>query len=215
MNKTAIVIGATGLVGLALVKQLLADPQWAKVKVFSRRSMDLNSSKLDLHVVDFTQLPIWQSQIKGHSLFICLGTTLRQAGSRAAMRQIDYELPLDFSIAAKRNGIEDCLLISSRMANPASVFHYLRIKGELEQALTHLLFKRLMIFRPGPLLGQRREPRTSEQLVAVLQPLFRAQYSPFRAWRGTSANSLARCMLRHANDTAPQQKQIFQGEALY
>ena len=215
MTKTAIVIGATGLVGSALLEQLLADESWDKVRVFGRKSTGVNADKLEEHVVDFAKIDSWQQLIQGHSLFICIGTTLSQAGSRAAMRAIDLELPLAFATAAKRNHVEDCLLISSLFANAKSPSHYLLIKGELENQLACLGFKHLMLFRPGPLLGERTKARFSEQVVAALQPVFSANLSPLRRWRGIEAVQLAATMLSYASKPPAEARLVIQGEALF
>ncbi|WP_411994251.1 NAD(P)H-binding protein [Agarivorans sp. DSG3-1] len=215
MTKTAIVIGATGLVGLQLVTQLLASEQWHKVVVFVRSSLNVSDEKLLEHVVDFADMPQWQADIKGDSLFICLGTTLSQAGSKTAMRKIDLELPLAFATLAKGNGVNDCLLISSYLANAHSLSHYLRLKGELENQLAQLGFQRFIAFRPGPLLGKRKQPRFSEQVVAAMQPIFRAPYSPLRAWRGISADQLAHTMSVYALLDDNIAKQVVQGESLF
>ncbi|MEE1675385.1 NAD(P)H-binding protein [Agarivorans aestuarii] len=215
MSKTAIVIGATGLVGSALLEQLLADKSWHKVRVFGRTNTGLQAAKLEEHIVDFTNIEDWQQLIQGHSLFICIGTTLSQAGSKAAMRAIDLDLPLGFANYARRNQVEDCLLISSLFANAKSPSHYLRIKGQLENQLACLGFKHLMMFRPGPLLGERKQARFSEQIVAAMQPIFAASLSPLRRWRGIEAERLAATMLCYANKPPTEASLVIQGEALF
>lgn len=215
MSKTAIVIGATGLVGRELVRKLLDDASWGKVVVFVRRSLDIKAETLEEHLVDFEQIVDWQDQLQGNSLFICLGTTLKQAGSKQVMRKIDLELPLEIAAIAKQNDVQDCLVISSLMANANSFAYYLRLKGELEQQLASLKFQRLMIFRPGPLLGERSSPRFSEQVVAAMQPLFSFTYSPMKAWRGIQARELAQLIISKANSSATVQQQVFEKEGLF
>ncbi|WP_163134683.1 NAD(P)H-binding protein [Agarivorans sp. Alg241-V36] len=215
MSKTAVVIGATGLVGSALLEQLLADESWLKVRVFGRKRTGLQAAKLEEHIVDFANIEDWQQLIQGASLFICIGTTLSQAGSKAAMRAIDLDLPLGFANYARRNQVEDCLLISSLFANAKSPSHYLRIKGQLENQLACLGFKHLMMFRPGPLLGGRKQARFSEQVVAAMQPIFAASWSPLQRWRGIEAAQLAATMLRYANKPPTEASLVIRGEALF
>ncbi len=215
MSKIAIVIGATGLVGKALVEQLLKEPQWQQVLSFSRRCLAFEHPKLKQFQVDFKQIERWQAQIKGHCLFICIGSTLHQAGSRQALAEVDLSLPSRFAGLARANQVEKCVVVSSLMANIDSVSHYLRTKGALEQALRDLAFQSLIIVRPGPLLGQREIPRFSEQIVAALQPLFQSTYSPLRHWRGIEAKRLAKimCYLAHSEQTEPVL--VLQGDDLF
>ncbi|MGY5452022.1 NAD(P)H-binding protein [Agarivorans sp. MS3-6] len=215
MKKTAIVLGATGLVGRELVRQLLDDTRWGKVVVVARRGLDIKAEALEEHLVDFDHIEDWQYLLQGHSLFICLGTTLKQAGSKQVMRQIDLDLPIQLATIAKQHQVQDCLVISSLMANANSFAYYLRLKGELEQQLASLQFERLMIFRPGPLLGERSSPRFSEQVVAAMQPLFGFTYSPLKAWRGIRAEDLAQLMISKANSSTVERQQVFEKETLF
>jgi len=101
----AIVLGATGAVGLDLVEMLLKDDAFSEVEVFVRRAMPMESAKLTTHIVDFKQLNEWKDMIKGDVVFSCMGTTLKAAGSKERQYEIDYTYQLEFAKAAHSNGV--------------------------------------------------------------------------------------------------------------
>lgn len=148
----AVIIGATGATGRALLTQLLEQPQYAQVEIFVRRAPDVQHEKLRVHIVDFMQPETWASEVQGDILFSCLGTTLKDMGSKEAQWRIDYQLVLDFASAARQNDIDKMVLVSAAGANAASRFFYPRMKGALEDAVTALDFPQLLIFRPPLLL---------------------------------------------------------------
>lgn len=154
-----IVIGATGLVGKIIVDKLLSDHD---VTTFSRRSMGINHPRLTEKIVDFEKIPEWSHLIQGDVLFSALGTTLKDAGSKERQYVIDHDYQLAVAKAASQNQVKSFVLISSVNADPKSPFFYLRMKGELETAVSALHFHSLSILRPGPLKGQREKTRPSE-----------------------------------------------------
>lgn len=95
----ALVIGATGATGQALLPLLIAAPAVERVDSFGRRAPDLTDAKLHSHIIDFHQPQQWADRVQGDAVFICLGTTLKAAGSKAAQWQIDYQAALDFARA--------------------------------------------------------------------------------------------------------------------
>lgn len=162
--KTAIIIGATGLVGKHLVRALVADPDYSTVKLFLRRDMQLTSPKLEQHIVDFDAIADWQQLLTGDVLFSCLGTTKKQAGSISAQYKVDYSYQYCIAEAAANNGVKNYLLVSSASANATATSAYLRMKGELERDCEALAFEKIIILQPFVLLGERSEKRPLEEL---------------------------------------------------
>jgi uncharacterized protein YbjT (DUF2867 family) len=162
--KTAIVIGATGLTGSQLVDQLLKDDRFSKIIIFGRRSIEINSPKLEEHIIDFDHSEYWRDLVKGDILFSALGTTLKAVGSQDAQYRIDYTYQYQFAEAAASNNVATYVLVSSAAANPNSVNFYMRMKGELERDIKKLPFKHIQIIQPGPLDGDRKENRIMERL---------------------------------------------------
>ncbi len=167
--RTAIVIGATGLVGRHLTEQLLRDRRFELVKIFVRRSTGINNAKLQEHVVDFDNLDGWKKLVTGDVLYSAMGTTLRQAGSKEAQYKTDYTYQYQVAKVAAANGVPEYVLVSAAGSSPDSSVFYSRIKGELERDVQKLPFETIHIIRPGMLAGEREKVRTGEQLgVGVL-----------------------------------------------
>lgn len=163
MDKIAIVIGATGLVGKKLVDQLADANHIGKIITLTRNSAKHPSSKVFNQIVDFEHLENYAELFNADFLFSCLGTTLKQAGSIAAQRKVDLDYQFKAAQLAANNDVEHYLLISSSSANEKSNSQYLKMKGELEERVKSLPFKRISIFQPSLLLGQRADFRLGEK----------------------------------------------------
>lgn len=159
----ALVIGATGATGKDLVQKLLEDSEVQEVHAFVRRPLNFENEKLKSHVVDFENPESWKDLVQGDVAFSCLGTTLKDAGSKEAQRKVDFDYQYNFAKAAKENNVEDYVLVSSYGANPNSKIFYSRMKGELEQEVKNLHFDKITIFQPG-MLERRNTERTGEVL---------------------------------------------------
>ncbi|USD36977.1 MULTISPECIES: NAD(P)H-binding protein [Ferrimonas] len=171
MTQTAIVIGATGVVGRAVVNQLAATPAVDRIVTLTRRPVPHDSDKVVNQVVDFEQLDRYQAWFEGQWLFSCLGTTLKQAGSLDAQRRVDLDYQYQAAQLAAANGVSHYLLVSSSGANPNSGNAYLKMKGQLEQRVQALPFNRISVFQPSLLLGERSDFRLAERLGAAVMPI--------------------------------------------
>lgn len=192
--KKALVIGATGLVGSQLVDLMLEDVRFGEVVVFVRRSTGLNHPKLKEHLVDFSKPTEWQHLVKGDVLFLALGTTRAKAGGKKAQYAVDHGFQFQFAAAAARNMVPVLVLVSSAGANARSSFFYMRMKGELEQDVGGLAFRRTVVIRPGALTGPRQENRPAEKAgVVVLKMLNRAGL--FRRMRPIHGRTVAKAMI--------------------
>ncbi|MDF0720227.1 NAD(P)H-binding protein [Kaistella sp. PBT33-4] len=159
----ALIIGATGATGKDLVNQLLQDSGFTQVDVFVRKPLTSQHPKLSAHIVDFDKPNEWKDLVKGDVAFSCMGTTLKDAGSKEAQRKVDFDYQLDFAKNAKENGVDDFILVSAYGASPKSKIFYSRMKGELEDEVKKLHFNKLTIFSPG-MLDRRDSERTGEVL---------------------------------------------------
>jgi uncharacterized protein YbjT (DUF2867 family) len=186
MGNTAIVIGATGLVGRALVDRLAEADHIGEVITLTRRPVEHACPKLRNQVVRFDLLEEHASSFRGDLLFSCLGTTRRQAGSIAAQRKVDVDYQYKAAQLAAENGVRHYLLVSSSGADANSKNAYLRMKGELEQRVRALPFERITIFQPSLLLGRRTDVRMAEKVGGWILPVLRIipglrRYRPIRA----------------------------------
>ena len=197
MAKTAIIIGATGLVGSHVVRYLLQDDRYSAVNVFHRRPTGIEHNKLAEQIIDFDDIDSWRERLIGDELYSAMGTTIKKAGSKEVQYKIDVSYPLEVAKAAAANGIKKYSLVSSAGANSQSRFFYPRIKGELEQAVKDLSFVRTTILRPSILEGERDENRPGEQFgIAAMRVIGKIpglkKYRPIPAERvaGAMINSL-------------------------
>ncbi|MFH1196663.1 MAG: NAD(P)H-binding protein [bacterium] len=196
--KTAIVIGATGLIGKNLTRILLDDERYSFVKIFVRRSSGVVHPKLEEHIVDFDEIEKWKGEITGDVLFSAMGTTIKKAGSQAVQYKIDFTYQYEFAKAAAANGVRKYLLVSSIGAGSKSKNFYLKIKGELEDKISELSLKNIMIFQPSLLIGERDEKRFTEELGAkIFSPI--TELIPFlKKYRPIKAETVAEAMIRSA-----------------
>ncbi|MGZ8543963.1 MAG: NAD(P)H-binding protein [Flavisolibacter sp.] len=173
-HRTAIIIGATGLVGTALVKQLLENDRFDKLKIIGRRSINIRNNKVEEHLVDFDQPQTWKHLVQGDVLFSTLGTTLKQAGSKEKQYKVDYTYQFETAKAAAENHVPVYVLVSAAMSDPDARIFYSRIKGELERDIKQLSFRHIHILQPGILSGNRKEQRTGEKMsISIIRFLNR------------------------------------------
>lgn len=200
--KTAIVLGATGLTGHLLTQQLLDHPAYHTVKVLVRKDFPIQHPKLQVHQTDFQNEAQLQNILTGDDLFCCIGTTIRKAGSQAAFRAVDFDIPVKAARIAAQNGITRMIVVSSLGANAGSSNFYLRTKGEMEVEVMKASVPVTIFVRPSMLLGHREELRAGERmgqwLVRAMAPLLQGSW---RKYRGIQATKVARAMMVLAQRT--------------
>lgn len=194
MGKTALIIGATGLVGQHLLIQLLEHPEFQKVRVFGRRTTGIVHPKLEEEIIDFDQPESWKSLVQGDVVFSTLGTTIKTAKTKENQYRVDFTYQYEFAKAAAENGVSTYLLVSSMGADPKSSVFYSRMKGELEDAVAKLPFQKLFIIRPSILDGDRQEKRAGEKVGLILSR-FVTKFI-LKAYRPTPVDVLAAKMIR-------------------
>lgn len=212
MKLTANVIGATGLVGKQLVEQLLKNDNFGKVQIFVRRDTNIDHSKLEQQIIDFAKQASWQDKLRGDVLFSALGTTLKQAGSKEKQYESDFTFNLNFAQTAKKNGIENYVLVSSIGANSGSKLFYTRMKGELDEAVSKIGFSNLAILRPASLTGDREKKRTMEEIsIPVLKFITRFMLKKYRPIHGkTVATAMINAVL-----TQDKNKTVWEGDEVF
>jgi uncharacterized protein YbjT (DUF2867 family) len=163
----AIIIGATGLVGTLILKEVLEDNDFSEVRIFVRNPTGLINTKLKEIVSPLIDIAALSSEIQGDVLFNALGTTIKKAGSRKEQQRIDRDLPISFAKIASENGAGLMLNISSAGASLKGGF-YLKTKAEMENGTERFFPKKAYHFRPAFLAGKRKEFRFAEKIAAVL-----------------------------------------------
>ena len=210
--RAALVVGASGLVGGHVLRLLLEDSAYAGVTVLARRELPLAHKKLQQRVVGFDRLAQIADFPRVHDVFCCLGTTMKQAGSRAAFRTVDYTYVVELARVAVRHRASQFLVVTALGADPRSRIFYGRVKGEAEEALRRLQFEGIQIFRPSWLVGARAKGRPIERMAGLLSPLVAwAFVGPLARYRPIKAETVARAMVRVARE-APRGTHVYESE---
>lgn len=183
-GKTAILLGATGLVGEALLRELLADDNYEKIKLFSRRSSSVQHPKIQEYLGDIVNLDAFAKDFTGDEIFCCIGTTAAKTKDKQQYKAIDIGIPAAAARLAKANNIEFFAVISAMGANPKSAIFYNRVKGDMERSVLAEDIKHTYIVRPSLLYGPRKETRLAEDMgnwvLAKIRPLMIAGLKKYR-----------------------------------
>jgi len=197
--KTALIIGATGLVGGYCLRELLNDTEYDKVIALTRKPLSIKHPKLLNEVVDFDQPKTYAGLCKADVVFSTMGTTIGKAGSKEAFSKVDFTYPTEVAIAAKQNGANTHVLVSAMGADSGSPFFYNKVKGKLEEAITAMGFATNIILHPSLLLGERNERRVMEK---ISQDLFRKAsflfQGPLEKYKGVERETVAKAMVGSA-----------------
>ena len=212
--KTALLLGATGLVGSQLLDLLLKDSSFSKVRVLSRRSTGFSHEKLEEILIDFERPEDWADKVLGDVLFSAFGTTLKNAGSKEAQYKIDYHYQYLVARLAAENGVLNCVLVSSPGAKPESKLFYNRMKGELDRDIAKLGFDRLVIIQPSILFGNRKEKRAGENAGIIIGQLL-SWIPGIRKYRPISGQTVAKAMIKSYTTDAPVPIVIYGLEQLH
>lgn len=167
MDKTALIVGATGLVGKALIRLILAKDYYKKIIVLSRRELEIKDNRIVMVILEnFDKMEEIASQLNANDVYCALGTTMKQAGSKENFLKIDLEYPVRLAkLMSKQPLFEQFLMVTSHGADSESPLFYNQIKGEVEDSLIELKLDSLKIFQPSLLLGYRDDFRWKEEVA--------------------------------------------------
>lgn len=180
----AVVIGATGLVGNLILNDLLKDEYFAEVRIFVRKPTGIINAKLKEFVSPMIDIDSLSSEVQGDVLFNALGTTIKQAGSQEEQQRIDRDLPVTFARIGSQNGVKIMVNVSSVGASLKGGF-YLKTKAEMENGTGRFFPGAVFHFRPGFLVGKRKEFRLIEKIASgvmkVIDPILTGGSRKFRS----------------------------------
>ncbi|WP_108722167.1 oxidoreductase [Gorillibacterium timonense] len=200
-GNSALLLGASGLVGSSLLRLLLEDPACGRVTALVRRPLPIVHDKLRYVVADFDRLDEHSSEFAVDWVFCCLGTTIRKAGSQEAFARVDLDYPLAAARLSGDAGARSYHVISAAQADSRSRIFYSRIKGRMEEETAKLPLRELHIYRPSLLLGDRQEFRLGERVGSyVMRGLSLLFRGPLALYRAIQAEDLAKAMLASALD---------------
>lgn len=201
-RKTAVVLGATGLIGQHLVQELLENKFFTKVRILVRKPISLDNPKADVQVVNFNDEKDIAARIDiGDVIFCCIGTTRKKVkGNKTEYRKVDYDIPIITARLGVQHGFNQFLMVSAVGANPAAANFYLQLKGCIEEDITALPFESIHIFRPSILLGKRTEFRLGENIGKVIVKIFSfLLIGAWRKYKPITAAQVAQSMVAAAN----------------
>jgi len=203
--KTALLFGASGLVGSHVLNQLISNNSYSKIKLFVRSSIDISDPKIKIIQTDFNNLENHREDIKGDDCFFCIGTTKQNSPDKSEYRRVELEVPKQIAQIAKSNSVNSFVFISSGYADPKSSGDYLKFKGEVEEELKRLNFPKLGIMRPSFLLGDRKEKRVGEKIgifvFKLLSPLF---LGPLKKMKPIHSATVAKAMIAITQNDSSQ-----------
>jgi uncharacterized protein YbjT (DUF2867 family) len=213
-SRTAIVFGATGLIGRSLVEELCYSDDYSLIKIFGRNEKRYSSiEKIREFIIDFKKLPEYSDQITGDDLFICLGTTIKKAGSVEKMEEIDKNIPVRIASIASANRVSRLAVVSSLGADAGSKNYYLRIKGEMEKGVLSMAFRTIAVARPSILFGERNERRYGEEVGKFMMKVFGVFLTgKYLKYRGIEGKTVAKAMVKILKDRTG--KEIYESDKL-
>ena len=198
--KSAIILGATGLTGSILLKKLLQDDRYAKIILFSRKTVGFEHPKMEEHLIDLFELENHQEKFRADEVFCCIGSTQKKTPQKKVYRQVDYGIPVKAAKLCKNNNIATFVVVSALGANSSSKFFYNRIKGEMERDVSKQNIKNTYFLRPSLIGGERKEKRPFEffwkQLMKTTDFLM---FGPMKKFRSIHPEKIAKTMVRVAN----------------
>lgn len=195
-SKTALIAGATGLVGSFCLDLLLQSNRYAKVISVGRRQLHIQHPKLQQLVVDFDRLDNYKQSLIADDVYCCLGTTIKNAGSKENFYKVDFTYVVKLASLTATNFGSQFLVVSSLGADANSSIFYSKVKGQMENAVKPLSFLGVHIFRPSLLLGPRQEKRLGEKLAQLIMPKLSFLFvGPWRQYRPVPAVAVAQAML--------------------
>ncbi|MBY0480526.1 MAG: NAD(P)H-binding protein [Chitinophagaceae bacterium] len=197
-QKSALLLGASGLTGGHLLNLLLESDAYHTVYIYSRRPIGIQNPKLKELIIDFDS---YEAAVEADTVFCCLGTTIKKVKTQEAFKKVDLEYPVKFAKLQFEAGSKRFLVMSAMGAAADSLFFYSRVKAEMEKLLSNIGYPVLCIFRPALITGNRTEHRSGEKIAATINEILNyVLVGPLRKYQSVSALAIAKSMLSFAGN---------------
>ena len=211
--KTALLFGASGLVGGHVLNELIKENYYSKIKIFVRSELKISDPKIKIIRTDFNNLQNHKEDIKGDDCFFCIGTTKHNSPDKNEYRRVELEIPKEIAQIAKSNSVNSFIFVSSGYADSKSSGDYLKFKGQVEEELKRLNFTKLGIMRPSFLMGNRQEKRIGEKIgIFVFKLLSPLLLGPLKKMKPISSEIVAKAMVAFAQSDT--QKNTFESNEI-
>jgi len=215
MKRSAVVFGASGLVGTELLKELKSKDDFEKISPVVRGELNLQHPKINQIILnDYENLSDHIRSLTATDYFCCIGTTIKTAKSKEAFRKVDYGIPVQIATLARQLNIPNLVIVSSIGADSRSGSFYLRTKGDMENEVRKIYKGNLKFVRPSLLLGDRKESRSGEKIAIVFMKAFAWIFTgPMKKYRAIPVRTVARSMIYATS--LPVDKIFLEGEDLF
>ena len=211
--KTALIFGSSGLVGSHLVRLIIKNNNYNKIKLFIRSKSIISNSKIEIIKTDFNNLEKHKESINGDDCFFCIGTTRKNTPDKNEYIKVEYNIPVEVAKIAKENSINSFTYVSSLGANPNASGLYLKNKGQAEEDLKELNFPKLSIMRPSILLGNRTENRIGEKIGIFIMKSFSPLFlGKMKKYKPIKVENVAKAMINVVENN--YQKIIFESDKI-
>lgn len=196
-QKTAIIAGASGLIGRSLTQLLIKSDDYGQIIALVRKPLGIKHEKLTEQTVDFNAIEDMEDFPEGDDIFCCLGTTMKKAGSKDAFYKVDFTYPYELAQRALKAGAMRFFLVSALGAKLNSRVFYNKVKGELEDKLSFLNYRTIYMFKPSLLRGNRGESRPGESFAQAMTRII-PFIGPWKKYRPIHADKVADSMMKVA-----------------
>lgn len=202
-NKTAIVAGATGLVGNEILKQLVQNHEYKKIYVLARRAPSIHHEKIEVILTNFENLDTLLFNNKVDNCYCALGTTTKKSGKKGLFT-VDYTYVVHLALLCETLNVSNFLVVSSQGANSKSLFHYMRTKGMMEDEVKKKSMRGIYIIKPSLITGKRNEKRMAEKAGYYIYKLFSPlMIGKLKKLKPIHAEKIAKCMIYNAKLNKP------------
>ena len=195
-QKSALLLGATGLTGGHLLHLLLESEEYHIIYIYVRRPLGIQNPKLKEIIIDYES---YEGTVDADTVFCCLGTTIKIAKTKEAFKKVDQDYPVKIAQLQFNAGSKRFLVISAMGAASDSLFFYSRVKAEMEKLLSTIGYPKLFIFRPAIITGERKEHRSGEKIATgIFEILNYILIGPLKIYQSVSAKAIASCLLSYS-----------------
>ncbi|WEZ07743.1 oxidoreductase [Priestia flexa] len=219
--RSALVLGASGLIGQELLQLLLDNGSYSHVTVLVRKALPVEHEKLRQLEIDFEELEKYEKDFAVDDVYCCLGTTMKKAKTKSKFIKVDYEFPLKAAKCAEANRCQNFLTVTAIGADLRSPFFYSKVKGQMEEDIASLYIRSTHFFRPSLLLGKRDEFRLFEKVGEyTLKSCSFCLIGKWKKYRPIKAYNVAKAMMKAAMEDKAgvhihESQDIFTGECYY
>jgi uncharacterized protein YbjT (DUF2867 family) len=202
MKKTAIILGATGLTGTVLLKKLIEDDRYDRIKLFSRSKIEGLPQKVTQFIVDLLKLDECKADFDADEVYCCIGTTAKKTPNKHLYTRIDHGIPVAAAKLSRENSITTFLVISAMGAHKKSSIFYNKTKGQMEYDVLQQNIKNTFVLRPSLIGGDRADPRPLEKIgLTIFKVIAPFLFGKLKQYKIISPESIAQAMIYLANNT--------------